>query len=470
MRPARPLASPPRPARHLASPARRTAPSRTAPPAWTASAPPWPPPPGIRATHILDDAELQTLLRPWLGTTANSAIPLPAVIEIQLTSDHDIAHLATQLDTVAPGTLVEAHDRWLTRLTALARSLQACAALALAVVAFVAVAVIAVATRAGLASRRDAIETVYGLGATDNFIARSFAQRATILAGIGAGIGTLAALPVLAGLVNLAAPFGNADAPSGILATLAAIPPTLWLGVVALPAAGRPHRLDHRPAHRPPLAPPPAMTSHPGLGSAAWRRPRAGAHHAVRRRPALARGLPSLPARRPQPGPAIHPGPTASSSSPAAPAASKPASASWPTAKPPACSSPASAAATSPKPSAARPPPRASPPITRISTAFPSAAPPPTPSATPPRPPPGPAQTGLHTLIVVTAGYHMARALREITRDSPDLVLYAGPRPLPRPCAAPTGIGSLRLMTNEYDKFLAAYYGLNRVFRDPHPQ
>ena len=191
--------------------------------------------PGIRATHILDDAELQTLLRPWLGTTANSAIPLPAVIEIQLTSDHDIAHLATQLDTVAPGTLVEAHDRWLTRLTALARSLQACAALALAVVAFVAVAVIAVATRAGLASRRDAIETVYGLGATDNFIARSFAQRATILAGTGAGIGTLAALPVLAGLVNLAAPFGNADAPSGILATLAAIPPTLWLGVVALP-------------------------------------------------------------------------------------------------------------------------------------------------------------------------------------------------------------------------------------------
>ena len=78
-------------------------------------------------------------------------------------------------------------------------------------------------------------------------------------------------------------------------------------------------------------------------------------------------------------------------------------------------------------------------------------------------------QTGLHTLIVVTAGYHMARALREITRDSPDLVLY--PAPVHSPALrGPDRIGSLRLMTNEYDKFLAAYYGLNRVFRDPHPQ
>lgn len=196
---------------------------------------------GIASARTLSDDELRTLLRPWLGTTSGDiAIPLPAVIDVQLTGvGPNHAALVTALETAAPGTLVEEHDRWVKRLATLARSLQACAALALAVVAFVAVAVIAVATRAGLTSRRDAIETVHGLGATDQFIARSFAQRATVLAGIGAGIGALAALPVLAGLTGLAAPFGNAAAPAnigdGIAGALAAIPITLWLAVICLP-------------------------------------------------------------------------------------------------------------------------------------------------------------------------------------------------------------------------------------------
>ena len=46
-----------------------------------------------------------------------------------------------------------------------------------------AAAVIAVATRAGLVARREAIEIVHGLGATDGYIAARFAGRATLLAG-----------------------------------------------------------------------------------------------------------------------------------------------------------------------------------------------------------------------------------------------------------------------------------------------
>lgn len=196
---------------------------------------------GIGSFRILSDDELRTLLRPWLGTRSGDiAIPLPAVIDLRLTgTGPDRATLVAALEAAAPGTLVEEHDRWVKRLGTLARSLQACAALALAVVAFVAVAVIAVATRAGLTSRRDAIETVHGLGATDRFIARSFARRATTLAGIGAAIGALAALPVLAGLTGLAAPFGNAAAPegngNGIAGALAAVPAILWLSLVCLP-------------------------------------------------------------------------------------------------------------------------------------------------------------------------------------------------------------------------------------------
>ncbi len=75
-----------------------------------------------------------------------------------------------------PGTIVESHGVWMQRLTILARSLQACAGAAVLVVALVAAAVIAVATRAGLAARRDAIEIVHGLGATDGYIAARFAD------------------------------------------------------------------------------------------------------------------------------------------------------------------------------------------------------------------------------------------------------------------------------------------------------
>jgi cell division transport system permease protein len=86
---------------------------------------------------------------------------------------------------------------WIRRLSVLSRSLQACAGLALLLVAAVAAAVIAVATRAGLVARREAIEIVHGLGATDSYIAARFAGRATLLAATGGIAGAVIALPVL---------------------------------------------------------------------------------------------------------------------------------------------------------------------------------------------------------------------------------------------------------------------------------
>lgn len=192
--------------------------------------------PAVAQAQALSDAEMEALLRPWLGSGAGHiALPLPAVVAVRLHDPGAEAALARQLEAVAPGTLVEAHDRWIRRLAVLARSLQACAALAMAVVGAVAVAVVMVATRAGLSSRRDAIEIVHGLGATDGFIAGRFARRATRLAAGGALAGAVLALPVLLGLTGLAAPFGGGEAPDGIVALAAAMPLPLWLGLPVLP-------------------------------------------------------------------------------------------------------------------------------------------------------------------------------------------------------------------------------------------
>ena len=196
--------------------------------------------PGIAEARALSQAELDQLLRPWLGAGADRlAVPLPAVIAVRLGDPAmDLAPLAARLDAAAPGTLTESHGIWLRRLSVLVRSLQACAGLALLLVGGVAAAVIAVATRAGLAVRREAIEIVHGLGATDGYIAGRFAARATLLAASGAFIGAILALPVLLTLASMAAPFSGlqmpADNPSTILS---ALPRTLWLTLPGLPLA-----------------------------------------------------------------------------------------------------------------------------------------------------------------------------------------------------------------------------------------
>ncbi len=214
--------------------------------------------PAVASAHLLGEAELAELLRPWLGAGDTLSLPLPAVIEVRLRGGADPddprgaadaarggsqaapqgigtqaapqsagtpGTLAARLAQAAPGTLVERNGDWMRRLAALAWSLQACAAVALVVVAGVAAAVVAVATRAGLAARRGAIEIVHGLGATDSYIAGRFAARATLLASLGAALGTLAALPVLLGLASLTAPFSATPAvppPLAAASTLAA--------------------------------------------------------------------------------------------------------------------------------------------------------------------------------------------------------------------------------------------------------
>lgn len=195
--------------------------------------------PGVASARALSDEELSALLKPWLGKAADKlAIPIPAVIAVKLNgADVDPQPIGERLEEYAPGTMVEDHGIWVHRLSTLARSLQACAGLALLLVAAVAAAVIAVATRAGLSTRREAIEIVHGLGATDGYIASRFAARATFLAAYGAGIGALGAAPVLVTLARLAAPFVAGTPADTLSDMLAALPLPLWLSLPSLPAA-----------------------------------------------------------------------------------------------------------------------------------------------------------------------------------------------------------------------------------------
>jgi cell division transport system permease protein len=191
--------------------------------------------PWVQTARVLSPAELADLLRPWLGSTGEApALDLPGVIAVRLADPGtDTTALAARLDAAAPGTELERHQIWAGRLAVLARSLQACAGAALFVLAAVAVAVVAVATRSGLAARREAIDIVHGLGASDGYIAGRFAGRVGALAAIGGLAGGLAATPALLALARLAAPFAGGEPGSDGLG--AALPPGLWMLLPGLP-------------------------------------------------------------------------------------------------------------------------------------------------------------------------------------------------------------------------------------------
>jgi cell division transport system permease protein len=200
--------------------------------------------PGIAAVRPLGDAELGDLLRPWLGGSAEQlALPLPAVIAVTVTAEGpDLPALAARLEAAAPGTLTESHGPWVRRLGLLARSLRLCALAALGLVAAVAAAIIVVATRAALASRREVVEILHGLGATDFYVADRFARRASRAGALGGTFGLAVAVPVVAVLAALAAPFVSTvpveaalPSPAELLASLAALPPTLLWALPAVP-------------------------------------------------------------------------------------------------------------------------------------------------------------------------------------------------------------------------------------------
>lgn len=71
---------------------------------------------------------------------------------------------------------------------------------------------------------------------------------------------------------------------------------------------------------------------------------------------------------------------------------------------------------------------------------------------------------GLRRIIVVTAGYHMQRAMLEIARRLPDATLY--PAPVQPPAMRDATFGTLRLLAIEYNKLLAARAGLGVVRKE----
>ncbi|MGF1463623.1 MAG: cell division protein FtsX [Maricaulaceae bacterium] len=195
--------------------------------------------PGVVSARVGDRSEAVALLEPWLGR-GNVPDDLPVPLFVALTFNPDArpstASLQRPLEAAGIAATVDDHGRWAQDVARASNAVQSLGAGAFLMLAAAAFAVVGFATRAGLASQKDLVDTLHLAGARDGFIAGVFQGRFLSL-GIKAGLaGT--GLALLAGLAlslaggDAGASFLGAPRPEAAdLAWLALAPP--FAGIAA---------------------------------------------------------------------------------------------------------------------------------------------------------------------------------------------------------------------------------------------
>jgi cell division transport system permease protein len=190
--------------------------------------------PGIREARPLPHEKVVSLIEPWLGKgNVASDLPIPVLIDIKLDKNavFDTVALAIQLEHVAPGTRLDDHEIWITRMLRLSRTVGAIATTIVILIGIAAAATVVFATRTGLAVHQGVIEVLHIIGARDVYIARQFQVRALSLALRGGLLGLVLAVLTLTLLAGIAGQLG------GRLLPHLALTPLLWGGLAALPLA-----------------------------------------------------------------------------------------------------------------------------------------------------------------------------------------------------------------------------------------
>ena len=151
---------------------------------------------GILSARLLEQAETEKLLEPWLGSSIPiDTLPLPRLIDIQVDPDTpvDLATLHKQLDLIVPAAQLENNSSWLGDTRRFARRIQGLIGLGVVVVTLLTVTIVVFTARIGLAIHRSVIELLHLLGAQDAYIARQFQVHALSLGLRGGIIGSVAA-------------------------------------------------------------------------------------------------------------------------------------------------------------------------------------------------------------------------------------------------------------------------------------
>jgi cell division transport system permease protein len=191
---------------------------------------------GVQAVRLVPEAELAALLEPWLGAGAASGdVPIPALIDVELTRSADAAEIArieAALTGRVPGARVDAQSDWLGPVYAALAALQWLALGLIALVALATAAAVWLAARNAFAGARDTVEIIHLLGATDRQITAVFLRTVLREAVFGAVMGAVMGTAAVWLLGQQFAALDSGMAGGGGLALFD------WLVIAAIPLAG----------------------------------------------------------------------------------------------------------------------------------------------------------------------------------------------------------------------------------------
>ncbi len=195
--------------------------------------------PGVAKVRRVPQAEVESLVEPWLGEAANSeVVALPALIEVRLTGDADkaaLSRLRGSLAKSAPSARIDAQADWLGPVFGVITALRWLALVLIGLLTLASAAAVWLAARNALDVNRATIEIVHHLGAGDAQIARLFERSVLLDAALGGAIGLLlggGALALLGGrFAALQAGVVERGALSALDWLLVALVPVIMAGV-----------------------------------------------------------------------------------------------------------------------------------------------------------------------------------------------------------------------------------------------
>ena len=140
---------------------------------------------GIAAVEQISDARMKEMLKPWFGSgDAIQDLPLPIVLDVMLDAKApapNYSELQKELAVIAPGTQVDARERWISSFAQFSGALQVLVTLLAVTIALVMAVTISFASRASLHLHERTVGLLHSMGAEDGYIARQFQREAFML-------------------------------------------------------------------------------------------------------------------------------------------------------------------------------------------------------------------------------------------------------------------------------------------------
>ncbi len=155
----------------------------------------------IASFEIMEKAEIQKLLEPWLGKDALiDTVPLPGLISVNVKSSETalLEKLQKDVHAIDETIVVDTHESWLGDLLKLTGTLQFATLMITIIIGATTVMAVAGGVRSRIAIHRADVELLHLMGANDEYITMQFQRHTLILALKGGIAGLIGAIIVIA--------------------------------------------------------------------------------------------------------------------------------------------------------------------------------------------------------------------------------------------------------------------------------